>query len=370
VGLLGVALTVLVSMVAGGAIVGAVTVALDDDDGGAPAANVGEPLPASGEPADAGDGVAAAIDFTDLYERVRPSVVRITTGDVDESLFERDSDGLGSGVVVDADGHILTNFHVVRGFDEVTVTFSNGRTATAQVVGTDPGNDIAMVKVDADASDLQPATLGDSGELRVGSLVAALGNPFGLDGTFTTGIISGINRSLPSSANGRPIRGLIQTDAAVNPGNSGGALFDAQGRVIGINTAIENPNGNGFAGVAYAVPINTPKRFLSQLVEGETIDHPRLGISGQALTAADAAEIGVAQGVAVLAVDSGSGADDAGLQQGDIIVEIDGVPMTAFESLADYIDSRDVGDEVTLSVQRDGERLELRAELKSWDSSA
>jgi S1-C subfamily serine protease len=205
--------------------------------------------------------------------------------------------------------------------------------------------------------------------------VAALGNPFGLDGTFTTGVVSGLNRTLPSSANGRPIRGLLQTDAAVNPGNSGGALFNLKGEVIGINTAIQSNGTGGFVGVAYAVPINTPKRFLTELVAGETIEHPRLGISGQPLTNDEAEDLGVAYGVAVLAVDSGSAADEAGLDgsangTGDVIVEIDGNPMRTFEALADYIDSKEVGDEVTLTVHRDGEQVELTATLKSWDSSA
>jgi S1-C subfamily serine protease len=257
----------------------------------------------------------------------------------------------------------------------VTVTFSDGTVVEGEVAGTDPGNDIALVKVEAGLDALQPAALGDSSAVEVGSIVAAVGNPFGLDGSFTTGVISGINRSLPSSANGRPIRGLLQTDTAVNPGNSGGALFNLRGEVVGINTAIENPNGAGFSGIAYAVPIDTPKRFLTQLVAGDEIDHPRLGISGRELTPSAARALGVPQGIAVLSVDNGSGADEAGLQgatngSADVIVAIDGVPMATFDDLADYIDSKDVGDEVTLTVHRDGEEIEIVAELRSWDSSA
>jgi S1-C subfamily serine protease len=276
---------------------------------------------------------------------------------------------------LDTEGHILTNYHVVTGFDQVTVTFEDGSAVEADVVGTDPGNDVAMVKTASGLDELKPAALGDSSAVEIGSVVAAVGNPFGLDGTFTTGVISGLNRTLPSSSNGRPIRGLLQTDTAVNPGNSGGALFNLRGEVIGINTAIENPSGGGFVGVAYAVPINTPKRFLTELVNGETVQHPRLGISGRTLTAEAADDLGVPQGVAVVSVDNGSSADDAGLRtaasgEGDVIVAIDGVPMTSFESLADYVDSKKVGDEVTLSVRRDGEDIELTAELKSWDSTA
>jgi S1-C subfamily serine protease len=326
-----------------------------------------------------GNGAGAAAtqaDYTALFEQVRPSIVRITTGQIEESPFDFGQSGLGSGVVIDTDGHIITNYHVVRGYDEVTVTFEDGTTATAEVVGQDPGNDIAVIQVAVDdTSVLVPAKLGDSSTIDVGSIVAAIGNPFGLDGSFTTGVISGLNRTLPSSADGRPIRGLLQTDTAVNPGNSGGALINLRGEVVGINTAIENPNGAGFSGVAYAVPINTPKRFLTQLVAGETIDHPRLGISGRSITPGQAKDLRIEYGVAVLSVENGSAADRAGLRsssagEGDIILEIDGVPMTAFEDLADYIDSKDVGDEVTLLVRRNGEDIELQATLQSWDSSA
>jgi S1-C subfamily serine protease len=232
-----------------------------------------------------------------------------------------------------------------------------------------------MVKVDAGATELTPAKLGDSSAVRVGETVAAVGNPFGLDGTFTTGVISGTGRTLASSSTGRPIRNLLQTDTAVNPGNSGGALFNLRGEVIGINTAIENPNGAGFVGIAYAVPINTPKRFLTELISGQTIEHPRLGISGRTLSPSEAEELGVPHGVAVISVDPDSAADEAGLRPsqngtGDVIVEIDGEPMETFEDLADYIDSKSTGDEVTLKVHRDGEDIELQATLRSWDSSA
>jgi putative serine protease PepD len=363
----------------GAAFVGGIVWATDDDGGGGSNGGAAVVEDSSQETSGAGSGVpAAAGDLTQLYEDVRPSVVRITTGEIDDDPFFELREGLGSGVVIDDDGHIITNYHVVRGFDEVNVTFSDGTVVEAEVVGDDPGNDIALVKVNPDDLEgdvLRPARLGDSGDVRVGSMVAAVGNPFGLDGSFTTGVISGLNRTLTSSSNGRPIRGLLQTDTAINPGNSGGALFNLEGEVIGINTAIENPGGGGFAGVGYAVPINTPKRFLTQLVSGESIDHPRLGISGRTLSPAEAADLGVDHGVAVIAVDPGSGADDAGLEsssngEGDVITAIDGNPMRTFEDLADYIDSKNVGDEITLTVRRDGESIELTAELRSWDSSA
>jgi len=314
-------------------------------------------------------------DFSALYDSVRPSIVRITTGTSNRNPFSNQQSGLGSGIVIDTDGHILTNYHVVTGFNTVTVTFSDCTTAQADVVGKDPGNDVAVVKVTVDASELHPAKLGDSSQIKVGTVVAAIGNPFGLDGTFTTGVISGLDRTLPSGNDGRPIRGMLQTDAAVNPGNSGGALFDLQGEVIGINTAIENPGGDTFAGIAYAVPINTPKQSLTQLTSGASITHARLGIAGQTLTPDQASSVGVSQGVAVATIDPGSAADKAGLKassagQGDVIVAIDGKAMKTFEDLADYIDSKQVGDKVTITVHRDGKDMDLTATLQAWDSSA
>jgi S1-C subfamily serine protease len=361
---------VVAAMLAGAGILAGVSVTLDDDSP-APSATQSAATGSSSNTNTQQAANGAAQDYSTLYERVRPSVVRITTGNPATDAAE----GLGSGIVIDKNGHIVTNYHVVRGADQLTVTFADGTQASATVVGRDPGNDIALIRVNADANELVPATLGDSSKVAVGSFVAAIGNPFGLDGTFTTGVVSGLDRTLPSSTNGRPIRGLIQTDAAVNPGNSGGALFNQQGEVIGINTAIENPTGGGFVGVAYAVPINTPKRFLTQLVNGDTIDHPRLGISGRTLTPQQASDLGVPQGVAVLDVASGSAADNAGLQgasdgSADVIVAIDGQPMNSFEGLADYIDSKNVGDSVTITVHRDGKDIELTAELRSWDSSA
>lgn len=370
-------ITGLVGVLVGAAIVGGVAWGLDDGGDNSPSASTstsGDSQTVSDT--NTGSGDTALPDYTTLFEQVRPSIVRITTGQVQTSPFDFGQEGLGSGVVIDEEGHILTNFHVVNGYDEVTVTFSDGTVTTANVVGTDPGNDVAVVDVDiTNPAVLKPARLGDSDAVEVGSLVAAIGNPFGLDGTFTTGVISGLDRTLPSSADGRPIRGLLQTDTAVNPGNSGGALINMDGEVIGINTAIENPNGGGFAGVAYAVPINTPKRFLPQLVGGDTIEHPRLGISGQSLSPSQAEDLGVPYGVAVLSVENGSAADGAGLVSsadgtGDVIVEIDGEPMRTFEDLADYIDGKSVGDQVTLKVHRDGEDIELTATLEPWDSSA
>ena len=367
---------IVAAMLVGGAIVGGIDYARDDTTTKTVITTAADTTGSSKPVTDSSSSSAAATeDFSALYDSVRPSIVRITTGTTNGNPFSNQQSGLGSGIVVDTGGHILTNYHVVNGFNTVTVTFSDGTTAKADVVGKDPGNDVAVVKVNTDASELHPAKLGDSSQIKVGTVVAAIGNPFGLDGTFTTGVISGLDRTLASGNNGRPIRGLLQTDAAVNPGNSGGALFDVQGDVIGINTAIENPGGDTFAGIAYAVPINTPKRFLTQLTSGTSITHPRLGIGGQTLTPDQASSVGVSQGVAVETVDPGSAADKAGVQasangQGDIIVAIDGNPMKTFENLADYVDSKQVGDQVKLTVHRDGKDMDLTATLQAWDSSA
>lgn len=372
--------TGLLGVLAGAALVGGI-VWTRDDGGSSKAASAVVATTSSQTTTDtstslSGAPLANTEDFTALYNAVRPSVVRITTGQTSTDPFSGGQQGgLGSGIVLDKDGHILTNYHVVKGFDTVSVTFSDGTMASAKVVGTDPGNDTAVVKTDADASVLKPATLGDSSQVKVGQAVAAIGNPFGLDGTFTTGVISGLERTLPSSSDGRPIRGLLQADAAVNPGNSGGALINIKGEVIGINTAIENPGGNSFAGIAYAVPINTPKRYLTQLTSGSTITHARLGISGKTLSPGDLKQLGIDHGVAVVTVEGGSGADKAGLKSsangtGDVIVEIDGNAMQSFDNVADYIDTKAVGDQVKIKIHRDGKDIDITATLMSWDTSA
>lgn len=311
-------------------------------------------------------------DLSSLYDRVRPSVVLIRGQRTLVSGLPG-AQGTGTGVVLDTEGHILTNDHVVRGFDEVFVTFADGTEVRADVLGRDPGNDLAIVKARDAGELLKPAILGDSSQVKVGQPVVAIGNPFDLEATMTAGIVSGLNRTLPSSANGRPIRGLIQTDAAVNPGNSGGPLLTLDGKVIGINTAVENPSGgNFFVGVGYAVPINTAKRFLPKLIAGETIAHPRLGIAGDTVTPRLVDEFGlkVQKGVLVVDVARRSAADDAGLREGDVIVALDGQPVETFDQLADAIDAKEVGDTVTVTVNRDGEELQLTAKLRDWDAQA
>jgi S1-C subfamily serine protease len=307
-------------------------------------------------------------DIAALYAAVRPSVVRITGQG-------GGGGGLGSGVVIDEQGHILTNYHVIEDFDEISVRFSDGSAFSAEVVGTDPGNDLAIIQVDAPADLLEPAVLGDSDAVRVGETVIAIGNPFDIEGTLTEGVISGIGRVL-GSANGRPLRQLIQSDAAINPGNSGGALFNSAGEVIGITTAIENPSGDRvFVGIGYAVPSNTAQRFLPAMLAGDEVQHPRLGVRLTDVTPDLAAELNLSvdYGVIISSVELGSAAAQAGLEGGsgissvgDVIVAIDDVEVRTFSDLADYIDSRQVGDMVQVTVIRDGAEQTIAVTLEAW----
>jgi putative serine protease PepD len=298
-------------------------------------------------------GVSLSVDsVADLAESVRASVVRIDASD--PGSF---GGGVGSGVVLDKEGHILTNNHVVGESSILNVALLDGTGGSAIVVGRDPGNDLAVVKADIPADKLVPARLGDSDQVRIGELVIAVGNPFRIEGTVTEGIVSGLGRSLQGSG-GRQMRELIQSDAAINPGNSGGALFNARGEVIGITTAIENPtNDRVFIGIGYAVPINTATRFLPQMLAGEDIQHPRFGIE----------MAGQSSPPQITAVVPGSGADQGNLQAGDIITALDGNAIVTFDDLAEYIDSKNVGDVVDVTVMRNGEEITLPVTLVPWD---
>ncbi|MCC6237060.1 MAG: trypsin-like peptidase domain-containing protein [Dehalococcoidia bacterium] len=317
--------------------------------------------------------IAAIDDLPALVDRVKPSVVQIqaTTG----GSFG--GQGVGTGIMIDRDGNILTNYHVIEGAQSVTVDLTDGTQAPATVVGTDPGNDLAVLRAQLPSDRIVPATLGDSDSVRVGEPVFAIGNPFGLAFTVTSGIISGRERER-SAVDGRPIRNVIQTDAAVNPGNSGGPLFNARGEVVGINTSIENPTGQRvFVGIGFAVPSNTAKRFLPQLVKGETPKHPQLGISGVTLDATIAQGYGVSttQGVYLTSVGTGSPAAQAGLRAsgrtgtgGDVITAIDGRIVRSIGELAGIIDSHAVGDTVKLTVQRGRDQIQVDAVLREWQS--
>lgn len=337
-------------------------------------AQVPPPSPGQAARSAGADGAIATIeDLPALVDRVRPSVVRIasTTG-----TGNFGAQGVGTGIMVDREGNILTNFHVIEGARSVTVDLTDGTQAPATIVGTDPGNDLAVVKANIPSSKIAAATLGDSDAVRVGEPVFAIGNPFGLAFTVTSGIVSGRERER-AGTDGRPIRNVLQTDAAVNPGNSGGPLFNARGEVVGINTSIENPTGQRvFVGIGFAVPSNTAKRFLPQLVKGETPKHAQLGIAGITLDASTADNLGVTitQGVYVTNVAAGSPADQAGLKGatrgpgGDVITAIDGRLVRSIGELAGIIDSHAVGETVALTVQRGREQVQLRAVLREWQA--
>ena len=369
-------LVIVVSMVLGGAVVVGIN-SLDNSDTTSNAVVVATSTAsteATTTPAVHTVSDSITSDVADLVERVRPSVVRINSSSSTSS-----SGGTGSGIILNKDGFILTNNHVVAGFDRFDVQLSDGTSAAAAIVGTDPGNDLAVIKADIPADKLQPATFGDSDKLRAGESVIAIGNPFDLEGSVTEGIVSGIGRTL--TGNGRPLRQLIQADAAINPGNSGGALFNAAGEVIGITTAIENPSGERvFVGIGYAVPSNVATRFLPQLLKGETIEHPQLGVALQTITPSAAADLGinVQQGVLVVSVEPGTGAAEAGLQggtdnqgrpTGDVIIRIDNQDIATYDDLANYIDSKNVGDTVNVVVLRNGEEVTLPVQLNAWQSN-
>src|SRR3990170_5118405 len=249
--------------------------------------------------ADRSDGEASlssdCLSAADIYERLRPAVVEITTTTAgDQSPRAPPSQGSGSGIVIDGDGTVLTNNHVVAGADSLEVRFSDGPVASATVVGRDPGNDLAVVRAERDGQELTVAPLGDSAQVRIGDPILALGNPFNLEGTLTQGIVSALDRTFAAGGNTRPIRNMIQIDAAVNPGNSGGPLINCQGEVIGVNTLLENPTGDNVnVGVAFAVPVSTAKRSLPDMLAGRTVSHSWLGIAGQEITPALADDLGL-----------------------------------------------------------------------------
>ena len=388
------AASALLTLLAAAAVMAATGLGGRGEDGGETLATPGAPAPAAtaasapGAQPVAREGVredavaapaaetAAIADLPGLFERVAPSVVQIRT------RGQRAGGGAASGVVIDRAGHIVTNYHVVRGAVTIVVELRDGTVAAARLLGSDPGNDLAVLHADLPAASLSPAVFGDSGAVRVGEPVFAVGNPFDLDFTLTTGIVSGIDRETQRGPNGRAIRGVLQTDAAVNPGNSGGPLFNAEGDVIGITTAVENPLGQSFfVGVGYAVPSNTVERYIPRMIAGSEIAHPQLGIEGVTLDAILAADAGVGatRGVYVTRVVSGSAADRAGLagasqpdgegdlaRGGDVITGFEGAEVTSMRQLARLIDAREVGDRVALTVLRDGRVISVVATLRIW----
>src|SRR6202158_2173390 len=312
--------------------------------------------------------------FAAIYQQVKDGVVTITTS-VSGNGARSFSQAEGSGIVVDKQGDILTNTHVVGSASQVQVTFSDGHNATAQVKGVDQSADLAVVQVPA-SDQLHPVTTGNSDALQVGDTALAIGSPFGLQGTFTAGITSGPNRS-SQAPNGRALTGMIQTDAPINPGNSGGALLDSKGQLIGINDSIQSPV-EGNVGVGFAIPINRAVSLLPSLEKGTAIQHPALGIPAQTLTATSASQLGitgVTSGVLVIDAAAGGPAAAAGLHgtgqadaSDDIITAIDGHAIATVDQLTQYLDTKKVGDRVTLSVIRNGQRISVGVTLGAFQA--
>ncbi len=315
-----------------------------------------------------------------LFRDANVSVVHITSLQVKRdrfsvNLFELPQ-GTGSGFVWDGDGHIVTNYHVIRQAQTVRVNLGGNSVYQARFVGADPDNDIAVLKIDAPANQLHPIPIGESNNLLVGQKVFAIGNPFGLDQTLTTGVISGLGREIQSVTR-RPIRGVIQTDAAINPGNSGGPLLDSAGRLIGINTAIYSPSG-AYAGIGFAVPVDTVNMIVPRLIRHGKIEQPGLGIifwSNDVLRQLQERGVITLDGVLVRSVLEGSAAEKAELEPtiqndegdiswGDLIVSIDGVPIPDPNALFKFLEEKQVGDVIAVRVVRDGQQKELQLTLQ------
>jgi S1-C subfamily serine protease len=332
-----------------------------------------------------------ALSIGDIYQRSSGGVVQVTStsvvtvpadpffGDLFPSQQQQQS--LGSGFVIDKTGHIVTNYHVVQGAKKINVSFSNGASTKATIVGVDPSSDIAVLKVGASSRALTPLPLGNSDEMRVGDPVVAIGNPFGLDRTVTAGIVSAIQRAI-TAPNGYTIDHVIQTDAAINHGNSGGPLLNRRGQVIGVNAQIETgSSGNGGnVGVGFAIPSNTVKNVIAQLIREGRVDRAFIGISATPITRdlARVFRLPVAKGLLVQSVQPGSGAASSGLKAGttqvvlagesyrlggDIIVQADKFPVASLDRLRDVVASKKPGDKLRLVVYRNGKRTIVSVKL-------
>lgn len=322
-------------------------------------------------------------DNVTVYEKVSPTVVNITSTvlSFDNFLQAVPQQGTGSGSILDAEGRILTNYHVVKGARRLEVTLASGKRYTARMLGADPNHDLAVIQLVDPPKDLTTITLGNSASLKVGRKVLAIGNPFGLDRTLTTGVISALGRDLQSERAGRTLRNLIQTDAAINPGNSGGPLLDSQGQLIGVNTAIFSTSGSS-AGIGFAVPVETVREILPDLLagKGKIVQHASLGVVIQTLppTVAEALNLPVQQGVLIEQVVPGSGAAAAGLQPGnqevvagnlrlrvggDVVTAIDGVAVADAQSLISEVQKHKIGDQVSLNIVRGSQQFAVKVTL-------
>jgi S1-C subfamily serine protease len=314
----------------------------------------------------------------EVYKAIAPGVANISATSYRRDMFGmvQEGEGSGSGSVIDDQGHILTNYHVVEGAQKLTVSFGGDKSYPATVVGGDPDTDLAVIKVDAPRDQLRVVPFGDSDQLAVGQKVLAIGNPFGLDRTLTTGVISGLQRPL-RARNDRPIEGAIQTDASINPGNSGGPLLDSRGRMIGINSQILSPSGAS-AGVGFAIPVNIAKRIVPQLIENGVVRRPKLGVGTRAVKdLRDQVRLPITDGLIVIQVVPGSAAanagmrglvqtDDGDVELGDIITSIDGQPMNTSDDLYRLLDKHQIGDTIKVEVLRNNRRVTLPVRLTEY----
>jgi len=320
-------------------------------------------------PASAG----SALSINDIYKRSGPGVVQITStiGSSNSATgqFQQSSQALGSGFVLDKQGHIVTNFHVIDGATSIEVRFSNDDTLKATLVGSDPSTDVALLEVNASSGALTPLALADSARIEVGDAVVAIGNPFGLERTVTAGIVSALQRNV-KAPNGYSIDHVIQTDAPINHGNSGGPLLDTRGEVIGINSQIETGGaGDGNVGIGFAVPSNTVKAVVNQLLTSGKVEHAYLGVSAVEVTAdvAKSLDLPVAKGLVIQTVSPGSGASGAGLKAGskqvviagesfriggDVIVAAAGKDVSTIDELRDVIAAHKPGESIQLKIYR------------------
>jgi putative serine protease PepD len=315
-------------------------------------------------------GAAGDVDWAAVAKAVGPSVVSI----------EIQTSGAGSGVVIDAKGNIITNNHVVEGATgkgDIAVTLSDGRSYSATIVGTDPSTDLAVIRLESAPSDLTPITLGNSDDLTVGAPVMAVGNPLGLSGTVTTGIISALDRPVTTGDSGSnsPFGGgtttepvvtnAIQTSAAINPGNSGGALVDSAGRLIGINSSIAqlgaSSGQSGNIGIGFAIPVNEAQSIAKQLIDKGSADHAFLGVSTRDTTTTDGSSKRAGAGIA--AVTDGTPAATAGLKVGDVVIALDGERVDSSTALIAQVRERTAGEKVTVTIVRDGKRQDLEVTL-------
>ena len=316
-----------------------------------------------------------------IYQKVSPSVVNVISSVITRDFFLNPipREGSGSGSVIDSKGYILTNNHVIKDAQKLEVTLADGSKWPAKLIGADPDNDLAVIKIDAPASKLKPLPWSDSHKLQVGQKVLAIGNPFGLGLTLTTGIISSLGRTIRSEV-GTQIEDVIQTDASINPGNSGGPLLSSDGEMIGINTAILSPTG-GSVGIGFAIPVNTAKRIVPQLISKGYVSYPYVGTTVQPLfpQIVKMLKLDVEKGAMVVEVTPGGPADKAGLKGGnrqvqagniqitvggDVITHVDQKEVKDAEELIKTIREKNIGDTVVLKILRDGKTRDLRLTLQ------